>query len=159
MRMMNKRHANVVRRQCGTAYVLVLSITTLLVTLGIAATQLAQNQIEHGETEDDLAKARLAAMYTQDYIHKSITGDDAWRDNLDSTNWRYFAELDGIKIWYNYVDEVDGDLTDDYSEPFVLYTLAVSGQASRIYSAEYTADADGNLTRNASTLRQEVFSQ
>lgn len=147
------------KRERGTAYVLVLAITTLLVTLGLAATQLAQGQIEQGESEQDVAKARLAAQYTQDYIHKLRTGDTTWRDGLLTSRWYYFTNLDGVDIWHAYVDQIDGDLADDYSEPFVLYTLARSGSAYRSYIAEYSADEDGNLTLNVSTLRQGVFNK
>jgi len=47
------------RKQRGTAYVLVLSITTLLVTLGIAASQLAQSQIEQGNLDQEIGRAHV----------------------------------------------------------------------------------------------------
>lgn len=145
------------RRQRGTAYVLVLAITTLLVTLGLAAAQLAKGQVEQGNREQDVAKARTAAQYAQDYMHKLRSGDTAWRDELETQRWYYFTRLDGVDIWHAYVDQIDGDLADDDSEPFVLYTLARSGDAYRSYIAEYTADAEGNLTLNPSTYRQGVL--
>lgn len=157
MACMQQRLRNRGKRQRGTAYVLVLAITTLLVTLGIAATQLAQNQIKRGESEQDVAKARLAAQYTQDYLQKMHSEDETWRDGVLTARWYYFTNLDGVDIWHAYVDQIDGDLTDDYSEPFLLYTMARSGNAYRSFIAEYSADADGNLILYASSLRQAVF--
>lgn len=157
MKVLAKRRGGRRRHQRGTAYVLVLAITALLVTLGLAANQLAQNQIERGESDHDLAKARLAALYTQDYVHKLINGSLTWRDGITSGNWRYFTMLDGVRIWFAYVDQIDGDLSNDYSEPFVLYTLAICGDAYRLYSVEFSADDAGNLTAIASTFRQEVL--
>ena len=147
------------RRRRGTAYVLVLAITTLLVTLGLAATQLAKGQIEQGEAELDVARARVAAQTAQDLIHKGIDGGDSWRDGAATASWYLLGVFDGVRIWYAYIDQIDGDLSDDYSEPFLLYTMANVGSAYRIYSVEYTADEDGKLTRNAGTFKQEVFAR
>lgn len=144
-------------RQRGTAYVLVLAITSLLVTLGFAATQLAQNQIKQGENEVDLAKARLAATYAQDYIHKLMDGETDWRDSHLAATWYSFSTIDGVDIYYTYIDQIDGDLGDDYSQPFLLYTRADSGDATRMFITEYTVDEDHNVTRNASSFRQVVF--
>ena len=145
------------RRQRGTAYILVLAITTLLVTLGLAAAQLAQGQIEQGDDALDQSKARLTALYMQDVFQKQHSGDLAWRDGVESGTWYYQTQVDDVRIYYAFVDQIDGDLDDDYSEPFLLYTLGLSGTSYRIYSAEYAADEDGNLTLNASTFQQQVF--
>lgn len=150
-------HTNCRQRQRGTAYVLVLSITTLLVTLGIAATQIAQGQIEQVDLDQDLAQARLAAQVTQDIIHRRNSGTTTWRDGVSNATWYSLASLDGLSYFYAYVDPIDGDLSNNTTDPFVLYTLAFSGQAFRIYSSEYRVDEDGNWTRDASTFKQEVF--
>ncbi|MEO0476949.1 MAG: hypothetical protein AAF085_13405 [Planctomycetota bacterium] len=145
------------RRQRGTAYVLVLAITTLLITLGFAAAQLAQNQIEQGDTQLDQAKAGLTAQFIQDLVHKRNTGDLTWRDGVDTETWYFMGQEDGVRVFFAYVDPIDSDLGDDYSEPFVLYTMGLSGTTFRIYSVEYSSDSEGNLTRNASTFQQQVF--
>ena len=145
------------RRQRGTAYILVLAITTLLVTLGLAASQLARGQIEQGDNALDQSKARLTALYMQDIFQKQNSGNLTWRDGKESETWYFQTEIDGVRILYAYVDQIDNDLDDDYSEPFLLYTMGLSGTSFRIYSAEYVADEDGNLTLNASTLQQQVF--
>ncbi|MEM6257810.1 MAG: hypothetical protein AAGI37_05805 [Planctomycetota bacterium] len=147
------------RRQRGTAYMLVLAITTLLITLGLTATQLAQDQIERGDIQSDQAKARLAALYMQDVIHKRNTGDLAWRDGLETETWYLQGAQDGVLLFYAFVDEIDGDLDDDYTEPFLLYTMGYAGATFRIYSVEYVSDSSGNLTRNASTFQQQVFAK
>lgn len=157
MRRLHPNDQKHLRKQRGTAYVLVLAITTLLVTLGIAATHLAQNQIEQGDSALDQAKARLAAQSYLDILHRRNNGSTTWRDGVATETWFLLTSQDGIDLYYAYDDPIDGDLDDDYTEPFRLYTLAKSGTAFRIYSVEYTADTDGNLTRNASTFKQEVF--
>ena len=159
MRCLGGHKQKRMHRQRGTAYVLVLAITTLLITLGIAATQLAQNQIEQGDSKQGQAEARLAAQYTQDILHKRNSGDLTWRDGIVPEQWYPLAPMNGTKVYYSYIDPIDGDVEDDYSDPFVLYTLAQSGTNFRVYSAEYTADDAGNLTLKASTLKQEVFAR
>jgi hypothetical protein len=153
------RHNIQLRKQRGTAYVLVLAITTLLITLGIAATQLAQNQIEQGDNENGQAKARLAGQAALDIIHKRNTGDLTWRDGVVAEQWYPLGLVDDVYVYYAYLDPIDSDVEDDYADPVVLYTLAFTGNNYRIFSAEYTADDAGNLTLNGSTLKQEVFAK
>jgi len=153
------QHQRSLRKQRGTAYILVLSITTLLVTLGIAATQLAQGQIEQGNLDQDLAKARHAAMSFQDVICRRNTGSTTWRDGVTGTTWYQLPTQDSVNLFYAYKDPIDGDLRNNHTDPFVLYTLAYSGTAFRIYSAEYSVDVDGKWTRNTSTFKQEVFTK
>ena len=147
------------RKQRGTAYVLVLSITTLLVTLGIAASQLAQSQIEQGNLDQDLAKARHAAMSFQDVISRRNTGSTTWRSGVTNSTWYQLPTQDSISLFYAYVDPIDGDINDDDADPFLLYTWAHSGTAFRIYSAEYSVDEDDEWARDASTFKQRVFAK
>lgn len=152
-----KRQAHPQRRRRGTALILVLGITTLLVTLGIAATQIARGQLERNALEQDQAAARLAAQSTQDLIQKALDGQTTWRSTAVSGDWNTFATLDGVQLYYAYVDEVDGDLGNDTTQPFVLYSLAVSGDSKRCYRVELVPDSANNLRRNEPTFEQVVF--
>jgi type II secretory pathway component PulK len=145
------------RRTRGTALVLVLGMTTLLVTLGIAATQIARGELKRNTLAQDQADARVAAQYAIDYIHKTLNGRTSWRDNASNGSWNYFAQLDDVSIAYAYVDEIDGDLTNDATQPFFLYTLAIKGDSRRVYRIELIPDDEGNLIRNDSTFEQGVF--
>ncbi|MGB0768460.1 MAG: hypothetical protein ACPGYV_12210 [Phycisphaeraceae bacterium] len=146
------------RRQAGTAYVLVLAITSMLVILGLAANQIARGQIEDGELHEDQVTAQLAAEYAHDVLLKQIEGSTTWRDAIHSSSWRIFRNIkDPIFLLYAYEDEIDGDVTNDYTQPVRISTLAVVGNARRVYSAEYIPDDTGKLVRNPDSWRQQTF--
>jgi len=145
------------RRTRGTALVLVLGMTTLLVTLGFAVTQIARGELKKNTLEQDQADARIAAQYTLDYMHKALDGSTSWRSGAGNGTWKYFASLDGAWIFYSYVDEIDGDMSNDATQPFVLYSLAVKGNSKRAYRVELIPDESGNLKRNDASFEQVVF--
>lgn len=147
------------RRQRGTAYVLVLAITSILIVLGIAATQIARGEIERNDLEQDQAKARIAAQYAMDYIHKLRNGDVTWRANVVNAQWRSFMNYNGVAIYSAYIDQIDGDMANDSGQPFLLYTAAVSGDSRRVYRVEMISDDAGNLTRNDETFEQIPFDE
>ena len=144
------------RRQRGTAYVLVLSITSMLVVMGIAATQIARGELERYELESGQAAARLSAVSLQDMIHKQIDGDMTWRDSATSGAWVRFGTLDGGDLFYRYRDQIDGNMSDDYTEPFLLYTRAIYGESRRTYVIEMIPDDDGEITPNAASFSQVI---
>ena len=144
-------------RQRGTAFVLVLAITSMLVMLGITTTQLSRNEMKRNNMDQDQAAVRLMAMTGLDIMHKRLDGSTAWRATATNGQWTYFLRIDGVTMYYAFVDQIDGDMTNDNSQPFQLYSLAFDGSSMRIYVVEMTSDASGNLTRNASSLRQATF--
>ncbi len=145
------------RRSRGTALVLVLGLTTLLVTLGIAATQIARGELKRNDLEHEQADARIAAQYTLDYIQKALDGNTSWRADATNETWSLFSHMDGVTTFYAYLDPIDGDVTNDASQPFLLYSLAVSGNSKRAYRVELTPDSEGNLKRNDATFEQVIF--
>lgn len=141
----------------GTAYVLVLGITSLLIVLALAAAQITKRHVERNELHMNEAQARLNAEYVQGYIQKLYDGDMTWRDNVGDNQWAYFFTYEGVSMYYAFEDPIDGQMAGDYTQPFRLYTIAVAGEAQRLYSAEYMPDEDGHLTRTAWTLRRETL--
>ena len=144
-------------RQRGTAFVLVLAITSLLVMLGITTTQLSRNEMQRNNLDQDQASVRLIALTGQDILHKRLDGSTAWRATAANGSWTYYGAIDGVALYYAFVDQIDGDVTNDATQPFLLYTLAVDGDSIRSYIVELVPDDSGNLTRNASSFRQAIF--
>lgn len=145
------------RRSRGTALVLVLGVTTLLVTLGITAIQIARGTLKQNALEKDEAEARIAAKYTLDYVHKMLDGDTTWRVDAMDGSWSLFTQIDDTLIFYSYIDEIDGDISNDPAQPFMLYTVAITDHSKRVYRVELIPDADGNLRRNDSKFEQGTF--
>ena len=144
-------------RRRGTAYVLVLGITSLLVTLGLAAIELSSIERERYELAQDQATARYAAFTGLDLLHKSLEGNSTWRDSASDDTWGIVYVEGDLTLSYKFVDEEDGMIAGDYTQPFRLYTRASIGHSNRLYSVVYTPDASNNLTRDLSTFRQETL--
>lgn len=150
----NKTHR--LRRQRGTVYVLVLSITSLLVVLGIASSMLARKHTRQSVLQHNQTSARLAAITALDYQHKMIDGDATWRNAVTDGVWSAGATYEDAVVQYKFIDEMDGSLVDSSAHPFRLYAKATVGDAVRIYSAEFIPDAANSYTRDPRTFRQEL---
>ena len=146
-------------RRRGTAYVLALAITTMLITLGIAATQIARGAMQENTLEQDQATAALVAQFSQDYMHKLLSDKADWRDTAPNSSWRLFAIFDDTAVWFAYIDQIDGDIKNDATQPFMLYTMAIKGDTRRVYRVEIVPDSDGNLTRNLDKFEQVAFEE
>jgi len=149
--------ANQIRHGCrrrGTAYVLVLSITTLLIVLGISATFIARGDLEQNQLEHDQANARVCAQYTLDYVQKLRDGDTTWRLEAPHARWISFLNIDGVSMYYAYVDPIDSDLANDSTQPFLIYSKAISGNAKRMFVVEMIPGENGRLIRNTDSFKQ-----
>lgn len=141
----------------GSAYLLVLGVTSLLVTLGLAAIQLATRQVERHAWTEAQAQTRLSALNAQDLVSRQLSGTTAWRPFV-SNNLTYFLmrQGDGF-VYFSLSDPIDGDVANDPLHAIRLRTLSVSGHTVRIYSAEYQPDEDGNLSMIPGTLQRETL--
>lgn len=148
---------HVLRKQRGTAYVLVLSITSLLVVLGLAATQIARGEIRQGELELEQAQALLSSQSTIDIFHLQYNGETAWRKSVLNGRWYHGGTYQGAALYFAILDPNDTDLADDNSDSFLFYSCAEVGDSRRIYRIEFTSDDAGNLTRKASTFQQVMY--
>lgn len=140
----------------GTVYILVLAVTGLLVVLGVSGAMLSRVTVERSKLEQDQSEVRLAAESALDVTHKRINGTTAWRDSVVDDTWSAGELLGGTLVAVKYVDEIDGRIAGDPSQPFRLYARAATRGAVRIYSVEFIPDEAGNLRRNARTFQQET---
>lgn len=156
MGLETKRHMHRSARRRGTAYVLVLSVTTLLVVMGIGGSMAARVAVEQSDLETEQALTRLAAMCMLDVTHKRLDGRMDWRNTVGNDLWSYRELYGRTKVYVKFIDEIDGSINGDYTQPFRVYAMSTLNKTVRIYSIEFVPDADGTLTRNARTLRQET---
>lgn len=142
----------------GSAYLLVLGITTMLVVMGISGVLLGRVAVEESDLQQDQAIARLAAQVALDVTHKQLDlSGDTWRATTDDDQWQSARAYAGATIRVKFVDEIDGELDNDNTQPFRVYTQAQSGDAVRLYSVELIPLEGGGYKRNARTLRQETL--
>lgn len=156
MRLGQSMRCNRYARRRGTVYVLVLSITSLLVILGIGGAMVSRVEIEKSELEQHQSATRWVAIISLDLTHKRINGETTWRSEVWHDVWRPSENYNGCRIQVKYVDEIDGVIGDDPMQPFRLYAKAEKGSAVRIYSVEMIPDSNGNLTMNPRSMRKET---
>lgn len=141
--------------QRGTAYVLVLGVTTLLVVMGLAGVMLARGNVARSTLEQEQAKARLLAISYLDIRHGQIDGLTIWRWSVTNGAWdAQYALGDGV-VQSMYIDEIDGDLANDDTQSFRLYVKATVGNAVRVYSQDFIPGESNIISRDPKSLRQE----
>ena len=140
----------------GTAYILVLGITTMLVVFGIAGAMVSRVTVQQCKLQQDLTRARLAAEVALDVAHKRIDGSTSWRSTVGNGTWSGCENLADAKVYLKYVDEYDGTIAGDNTQPFRLYAKALINNAVRVYSVEFVPDETGHLTRRPRSMRQEA---
>ncbi|MBX2852743.1 MAG: hypothetical protein KTR15_13485 [Phycisphaeraceae bacterium] len=142
-------------RQRGSAYILVLGITTMLVVMGIGSSLLSRVMLEQSNLEEDVVSVRLAAVSALDVMHKRIDGDTGWRSKFSHDTWGGTEAYGDAEVQFKFVDEADENLADDATQLFRVYARATIGHAVRVYSVELKPDGSGGYTRDARTLRRE----
>ena len=121
-------------RQRGTVYLLVLSITTLLVGIGVTAVIVGRINLKTEALEADQTQARFLAQNSIDLLRQELNADPSWRTNYTNDTW--YGSYDGGvgTVRFKLIDEGDGSLIDDDKDPVRMYVQATVGGAVRIYS-------------------------
>lgn len=122
------------RRQRGTVYLLVLSVTVMLVAIGVTAVTVGRIDLKSLRLEEDQAEARLFAQSVIEVIRLELERDDAWRKGYTSGEWTAYRRVGTASYRFKLVDEQDGLLADNETDAARLYVQANAGDASRIYS-------------------------
>ena len=92
------RHA----AQRGTAYVLVLGVTTLFVVFGVAGAMVSRVTVQRAALNEELAIARLAAEVGLDVMHKRMDGETDWRDTATEEGWSSDESLADARVSFRY---------------------------------------------------------
>lgn len=122
------------RRQRGTVYLLVLSVTVMLVAIGVTAVTVGRIDLKSLRLEEDQAEARLFAQSVIEVIRLELERDEAWRKTYTSGEWTAYRKVGQTAYRFKLVDEQDGNLADNETDAARLYVQANAGDASRIYS-------------------------
>jgi len=127
----------------GSAYVLVLGLSAIIMTLALGAIALARLQARRGRATADIAHARLCAHAALQVGRRLIKNDPDWRDHFPNGTWgagvpvgRGAGSLQGI-------DPGDGDLADNILEPVVLTGTGSRNLATQTMRVTLLADATG----------------
>ena len=125
-------------------------LSTALLITGIGLSSLWAMRVQRrvagvGEAE---VKARVAAGSFLDVALLRIANNPSWRSTYTHDVWISDEMVDNISCTFKLVDELDGDLANDDTQPVRLYAKATAGDAVRIYSVLLRAAHPINLLSN-----------
>ncbi len=130
-------------RQRGSVYVLVLGASILVAVIGVSALMAAR--VQHGaiSRSADAAQTRLLARSAIDLGLCSIRQNPTWRTLFAAGTLPTGLELGSGTLTLTATDPVDGNLTNNNTDPVVLIGIGNVGQAT--YRLEVTLNGDGMI--------------
>ncbi len=143
------------RRRRGSVYIAVLGAAVIVTIIGLSA--LLAGRLQHRRTREtsDLAEARFHALSAIDWGLLVVKQKPAtWRTKFDA--WAggslMTQALGAGSFDLEATDPVDGDLTDNSTDPVVLTGIGFKGQAR--YKLQVRLESNGSVTPG--TFRQVV---
>jgi len=127
----------------GSAYVLILGLSALIVTLALGAIAMARIQARRGRTTADITHARLYAHAAVEMARFIIKNDPQWRQNHPNGTWAADVPVGNGTGALEVIDPNDGDLADDELHPVVLTGAGTMGHATQKMSVTLLAQAHG----------------
>ncbi|HSV15468.1 MAG TPA: hypothetical protein VLI90_14505 [Tepidisphaeraceae bacterium] len=158
------------RHRRGGAYILVLGVAMLVTVIGMAAlmtTRLAAREANSStDWEEAGTLAQAAVEHAISYLNAKVTANPTgWRAAFTSytpgSGVYAFTQSAG-RGTFNWAvkDEVDGNFSNNYVDPFRLYGIGKVGLATRVYSVQIVpagspldvlrcaVHANGNVTQS-----------
>lgn len=114
----------------GSSYVMVLSLATVLTVVGLSAITISRVRTRGTVQANDWTDAQMLAFSATEHALTTINDDPNWRSNLQGQTIQ--RTLNGKTFSWQVVDEADGDLTDNSTDPATLRVTGSAGQA--VYS-------------------------
>lgn len=122
-------------RRRGSAYVLVLAVTSLVGLIGLTALTAARLQHRGSQDRGDAVAAQHLADAALQLVHARLTANANWRTATPHDTWSTPEALGNGTVSFRLVDEADGDLTRG-DGPVRVFTRATVGDAVRLVSVE-----------------------
>jgi hypothetical protein len=138
-----------VQRHRGSAYVAVLGMSMIITVIGLSAVMATRIQTRTVNADRDMARAAFAGRSIIEIATHRIVNDASWRSTYTNDTWTADETLNELVFSYKLVDEEDGNLTDDTTQPVRLYARTTVDNAVRIYSVVLETPANANLLANA----------
>lgn len=136
-------------RHCrrGSAYVSVLGVSTIVALIGVTSLLASRVELRITRQEEAAVQAAVSAPSLIEVALLRLDGDPNWRTTYTSGDWTANETVGGVTYNFSLVDEKDGDLANDASQPVRLYAKATVGDAVRTYSVLLGAEGADSGTR------------
>jgi len=128
-RVRHRRHTT----RPGTIYVAVLGAATIVMILGLSGLTAVRIKARTANAEGESKKAHRSAhsAIVQGLFH--IQTDSNWRTTFTNGTWVPYT-FGGANLSWKVVDEQDGDLADDPTEPVRLHGKGEFGSSTQLLS-------------------------
>jgi hypothetical protein len=126
----------------------------------LAGLQSARIDRRAAAANEDAIRARFAARSYAEVIFQRLQADSSWRTNYSNNTWSATEPLDGGQVKFKIVDDADGNLADDSTQPFRIQTQAMYGTATRAMSISVqppNAGSGGSPPEKLSNGSMEAF--
>jgi hypothetical protein len=130
------RNGRRVRR--GGVYLAVLGVSMLVTLIGLSGVLATRVRQRTAAMARAAAQADTAAQAFMDVALFRLTHDLYWRINYQNDTWTTAESCGDTTVVFKLVDELDGNLANDHSQPARLYTKATVGEAMRMYSVVFS---------------------
>src|SRR4051812_43364461 len=133
-----------VHHRRGGAYILVLGVAMLITVIGMGALMTTRLAARDANSSTDWEEAGTLAQagveHAISYLNAKVTASPAtWRSAFTSyTSGAYTFTQSAGRGTFAWVvkDEVDGNFSNNYVDPFRVYGIGKVGLATRVYSVQ-----------------------
>jgi len=121
----------------GSAYLLVLGASMLIVTVGVSAVMISKQRTAAAILRSEAMRARAGALAGMSMALELADDDVMWRSAHVDAPKCFVSSLDGVSIRVLASDPSDGVLDDDWTDPVLLRSVANIGGGARTYEASF----------------------
>jgi len=129
-------------------YFATLSVAVIVSVIGISAVLAVRVQRRTFEITNDAVKARFHAQSAMEMGMYKLHMNSNWRYTYTNDIWTPYLDIEQGTYRFKLVDEIDGNLGNDPTQPVRLYAQAKVGQADRIYSVQLEPVIPENMLLN-----------
>jgi hypothetical protein len=126
------------RLRRGGVYLAVLGVAMLVTLIGLSGVLATRVQQRTSALARAAAQADTAAQAFMDVALFRLTHDLYWRVNYQNDTWTTAEPCGDTAAAFKLVDETDGNLANDDTQPARLYCRATAGEAMRMYSVVFS---------------------
>jgi len=114
-------------RRVGSAYALILGVSSVLMVIGLAAVSVARVDTRSVSADNDWSESQTLALSAAEHALARISSTENWRSQLSK---RVLVKMGNGKMRWQITDDADGSLTDDIEEPVLIVASGEVGQSS-----------------------------
>ena len=124
------------RYERGGIYIAVLGASAIVMTIGLAAITSSRIQLKSAAGNQDISINLTHAQSAANLALSTFQKSDGWRTSLTNNVWSNVYNIDGLQFKIKVVDEIDGKLSNNTTDPARLYVRSVQGNSTYLISVQ-----------------------